>query len=79
MRRAIQNARRLGPVDVVDVRDDPAAAELARVLATPTLMRTDDPRVRIVGDLRDLDAVRGHLGPPYDDPSDASATGHGNG
>jgi len=68
VRRAIANARTLGPVDVIDVRDDPAAAEAARILATPTLIRTDDTPARIVGDLRDLDAVRAHLGPPYDSP-----------
>ncbi|SDH20728.1 circadian clock KaiB family protein [Roseospirillum parvum] len=68
MRRAITNARALGRVEVVDVRDDPAAAEAARILATPTLLREDDRPARIVGDLRDLEAVRAHLGPPYDNP-----------
>lgn len=66
MRRAITNARALGRVEVVDVRDDPVAAEAARILATPTLLREDDHPARIVGDLRDLSAVRAHLGPPYD-------------
>lgn len=68
VRRAIANARTLGPVEVIDVRDDPGAAEAARILATPTLIRTDETPARIVGDLRDLDAVRAHLGPPYDSP-----------
>jgi circadian clock protein KaiB len=66
MRRAITNAKALGPVDVIDVRENPAAAEADRILATPTLIRADDMPARIVGDLRDLAAVRMHLGPPYD-------------
>jgi len=78
-RRAIANARSLGDVEVIDVRDNPVAAEAARVLATPTLIRTDDISVRIVGDLRDLAAVRAHLGPPYDhvDPSHSDTPGAG--
>jgi hypothetical protein len=66
VRRAIANARTLGPVEVIDVRENPQAAEAARVLATPMLMRMDEVPARIVGDLRDLAAVRSHLGPPYD-------------
>lgn len=74
VRRAIANARTLGPVEVVDVRENPGAAEAARVLATPMLMRTDEVPARIVGDLRDLAAVRAHLGPPYDADSSAPAS-----
>lgn len=67
VRRAIANARALGPVEVIDVRENPAMAEAARILATPTLVRDDDEPARVVGDLKDLEAVRRHLGPPFDD------------
>jgi len=67
VRRAIANARTLGPVEIIDVRENPKAAEDANVLATPMLMRTDSVPARIVGDLRDLAAVRLHLGSPYDE------------
>lgn len=76
VRRAIANARKLGPVTVIDVRDDPAAAEAAHILATPTLVRTDGVPARIVGDLGNLAAVRAHLGSPFDiqaDDDDAAA------
>jgi len=63
MRRAVRNARTLGDVEVIDVRERPDLAEADRVLATPVLIRSADGEVvRIVGDLRDLDAVRRHLG-----------------
>jgi len=69
VRRAIANASTLGPVTIVDVREDPAAAEAARILATPTLVRMDETPTRIVGDLSDMAAVRAHLGPPFDTPA----------
>jgi circadian clock protein KaiB len=75
VRRAIANARTLGPLTIVDVRDDPAAAEAARILATPTLVRMDDTPARIVGDLSDMAAVRAHLGPPFDGPEAGAADG----
>lgn len=68
VRQAVHNAQTLGPVVVVDVRENPGAAEAAHILATPTLVRSDDTPARIVGDLRDLAAVRRHLGPPFDRP-----------
>ena len=69
VRRAIANASALGPVTIVDVREDPAAAEAARILATPTLVRMDESPARIAGDLSDMAAVRAHLGPPFDTPA----------
>ncbi|KAA5607131.1 circadian clock protein KaiB [Roseospira marina] len=78
VRRAIANARQLGAVEIIDVRENPQAAEQAHVLATPTLVRTDDARIRIVGDLRNLAAVRAHLGPPYEGDPEAPA-GDGDG
>ncbi len=59
--RAISNLARMGseelgrvPVEVVDVLQDPQAAEEARILATPTLVRLSPlPVRRVVGDLSD--------------------------
>lgn len=64
-RRAKENldrlVKRLSPsaeMLVVDVLDDPAAAEAAGILATPTLsLDGSDPPRRIVGDLSDIDRV----------------------
>lgn len=58
---------------VVDVLEDPASAETARVLATPTLERTTGrPPSRVVGDLSDQNRVLMALGfwpqPPKSDP-----------
>ncbi len=75
VRRAIANASALGPVTIVDVRENPAAAEAARILATPTLVRMDDTPARIVGDLSDMRAVRSHLGPPFDTAHDDAEEG----
>jgi len=45
-------------VTVIDVLEDPAAAERARVIATPTLVREKPvPERRIIGDLSDVQAV----------------------
>ena len=50
-------------VRVVDVAADPAAAETARVLTTPTVVReTPEPSRRVTGDLSDLDRVLAGLG-----------------
>jgi circadian clock protein KaiB len=64
--RAIANLRRLGDerlggrceLEIVDVRDDPQAAETERILTTPTLIKRSPgaPR-RVTGDLVDLDQV----------------------
>jgi circadian clock protein KaiB len=64
--RAIANLRRLGDerlagryqLVVVDVRDDPQAAESERILTTPTLIKRSPgtPR-RVTGDLIDFDQV----------------------
>lgn len=64
VRRAIANARTLGDVEVIDVREDPERAEADRILATPTLIRVDSLPARVVGDLSDLEAARYHLGLP---------------
>ncbi|MEL6268854.1 MAG: circadian clock KaiB family protein [Chloroflexota bacterium] len=45
-------------VAIVDVLADPAAAEAARIIATPTLVREKPvPERRIIGDLSDLNTV----------------------
>lgn len=45
-------------VEIVDVLEDPATAEEARVLTTPTLDRVEPwPTRRIIGDLGDLDRI----------------------
>ena len=41
-------------VEVIDVAEDPQAAEDARILATPTLVRESPPPARrVIGDLSD--------------------------
>lgn len=50
-------------MEVVDVVEEPQRAELARVVATPTLVRTSPlPERRIVGDLSDWARVVAGLG-----------------
>lgn len=50
-------------IDVVDVVRDPEAAEAARVIATPTVVREEPlPRRVVVGDLGAWDQVRAVLG-----------------
>jgi circadian clock protein KaiB len=50
-------------ITVIDVLDDPAAAETANVVATPTLIRRAPlPVRRVVGDLSKTDAVLAALG-----------------
>lgn len=45
-------------VEVVDVLEDPATAEEARILTTPTLDRVEPwPTRRIIGDLGDIDMI----------------------
>lgn len=45
-------------LEVIDVDDDPGAAEDAGVIATPLLVRTvPEPVCRVVGDLSDLTLV----------------------
>lgn len=65
-RQAIVNLRRIGEerlagryeLVVVDVLEDPASAETARVLTTPTLVREEPtPTRRITGDLSDMARV----------------------
>ena len=70
-RRARENLARLGSshlppdteLDIVDVLTDPARAEEAQVLATPTLVFNHYSRPRrIIGDLSDLRKVLDFLG-----------------
>ncbi len=43
---------------VVDILEDPAPAEQARILATPTLIKeSPQPQRRVIGDLSDIDRV----------------------
>lgn len=45
-------------IHVIDVLQDPAAAEAAHIIATPTLVREHPlPERRIIGDLSDVDMV----------------------
>lgn len=45
-------------ITIVDVLQDPAAAERARIIATPTLVREQpQPERRIIGDLSDVGTV----------------------
>ncbi len=50
-------------LDVVDVLDDPEAAERASIFATPTLVRDlPPPSRRVIGDLSDPAGVTAALG-----------------
>lgn len=69
--RALANLRRLGEdqlagsydLSVVDVTEDPEAAEAARILTTPTVVRESPAPVRrVTGDLADLERVLFGLG-----------------
>lgn len=60
--RAIQNLRQIGDsffagrcqIQIVDVLRRPEAAESARIMATPTLVREQpQPERRVIGDLSD--------------------------
>ncbi|HZD17341.1 MAG TPA: circadian clock KaiB family protein [Actinomycetota bacterium] len=71
--RALENLRALGEtvlggdyvLELVDVTEDPAAAEENQVMATPTLIKhAPDPVRRVTGDLADRDAVALALGLP---------------
>ena len=64
--RAIQNLRQIGDVffagrcriEIVDVLRRPEAAESARIMATPTLVREQpEPERRVIGDLSDQATV----------------------
>jgi circadian clock protein KaiB len=63
---AIENLRRICEnelkgeyvLDIIDVVDQPEAAETDRVLATPTLIKQLPPPLRrVIGDLSDRDKV----------------------
>lgn len=63
---AISNLKRLGEthfgsdyeMNVIDVIDDPDAADEARILTTPTLVKEDPgPARRVIGDLSDTQKV----------------------
>jgi circadian clock protein KaiB len=50
-------------VDVIDLLDDPGRAAVDQVLAIPTLVRLSPaPRLRVVGDLTDVERVVQVLG-----------------
>ncbi len=77
--RAIQNSRTLLALiegdhdfEVIDVLQDPEAAEVARVLATPTLIREEPQPIRVlVGDLSNHRVVLSALNQPNDIYKDA--------
>lgn len=49
-------------IHVIDVLEDPDAAERQRIIATPTVLRRVPlPSRRVVGDLSDIDVVVHHL------------------
>jgi len=72
--RAIQNSRTLLALiegvhdfEIIDVLQDPEAAEMARVLATPTLIREEPLPIRVlVGDLSNHPVVLSSLNQPND-------------
>lgn len=59
----LRRAGRAWRIEIIDVIDNPQAAEDARIVATPTLIRRQPlPEQRIVGDLTRMDTVLGVLG-----------------
>lgn len=71
--RALENLRGLAQAAVaedfelvvIDVMEDPAAAEAQQILATPTVIKQRPaPARRVTGDLSDLEAVGLALGLP---------------
>jgi circadian clock protein KaiB len=69
-RLAVNNAQSLlnsldgedNSLEIIDVLSNPEAAEAARILATPTLIKEEPAPVRmIVGDLSDMTRVRAVL------------------
>jgi len=45
-------------INIIDVLEDPGAAEQAKIMATPTLIREEPlPERRVIGDLSDTIAV----------------------
>ena len=78
-REAVANLRALclavvGPdhqIRVIDVLNDPALAEEARILATPTVIKlTPPPSRRVIGDLSDPIAAATALDLPHPDRAD---------
>lgn len=52
-------------IDVIDTVESPGPATEDHVMATPTVIRlTPPPRLRVIGDLSDLDRAALHLGFP---------------
>lgn len=50
-------------LDVIDILEDPQAAETHKILATPTLLKTHpEPTCRIIGDLSDRNKISYMLG-----------------
>ncbi len=49
-------------VEIVDVTEDPEAAERDRIVLTPTLIRLTPPEMRVAGDLSDTEAALDGLG-----------------
>ncbi|MBS3942222.1 MAG: circadian clock protein KaiB [Actinobacteria bacterium] len=49
-------------VEVIDVNEHPDRADDDRILLTPTLLRLTPPRLRVAGDLSDLEAALDGLG-----------------
>ena len=71
--RAIGNLRRMCEanlqgeyeMEVVDILDEPQAAETNRILATPVVIKdTPPPRRRVLGDLSDWESVMAGLDMP---------------
>jgi circadian clock protein KaiB len=81
--QAIVNLRRLFPMlggyaelAIVDVIEDPEAAERARILTTPTLVKmAPQPERRVTGDLFDADRVLIGLGIDLQDTSHSGEDG----
>ncbi len=50
-------------LDIIDVLEHPESAELNKIIATPTLIRTDRaPNCRVVGDMSNRQRLRELLG-----------------
>lgn len=62
LRRLFESVGLAFTVEVLDVNEHPDRAEEDRILLTPTLLRLTPPKLRVAGDLTDLEAALDGLG-----------------
>jgi circadian clock protein KaiB len=62
LRRVCDEVGLVYEVEVLDVREHPERADEDRIVLTPTLLRVTPPRLRVAGDLSDIEAAMDGLG-----------------